>query len=39
MSQTEVSAANKKDVRTRWATGQGVYFPVKSDHVDDDDEL
>jgi hypothetical protein len=37
MSQTEVSAAPRKDVRVRWSTDQGVYFPVKVVEKDDDE--
>ena len=39
MDQTEVCAANKKDVHTKWFTDQGVYFPSKSTNTDEDDEL
>ncbi len=41
MDQTEVSASPKKDIRAKWQTDQGVYFPVKgqvkSDAQDDED--
>lgn len=42
LHQTEVSAAARKDVKTRWVTDQGVYFPAKDARTDkgnDDDEL
>lgn len=39
MSQTEVSASPKKDVRAKWATAQGVYFPQHVNDEDLDDEL
>lgn len=38
MGQTEVSAGPRKEPRTMWKTGQGVYFPVKDD-VSSKDEL
>jgi hypothetical protein len=39
MSQTEVSAGAKRDMRAKWATGQGVYFPPHVNAEDVDDEL
>ena len=40
MGQNEVSAGVKKDIKTRWETGQGVYFPPKSSHsIVEDEEL
>lgn len=44
MNQGEVSAATKKDVRSKWQTDQGMYFPASvtaaGDKVEDgDDEL
>lgn len=39
MGQNEVSAGGKKSIKTRWETGQGVYFPPKenaSDKIDDE---
>jgi len=40
MGQTEVSAAYQMDKKTKWFTGQGVYFPGKSvSEEPDDDEL
>ncbi len=39
MDQTEVSASPRKDVSTKWFSDQGVYFPMKSDKHEIDDEL
>ena len=39
MSQTEVSAGNKKDQRAKWVSSQGVYFPPQVNEDDMDDEL
>jgi dolichyl-phosphate-mannose--protein O-mannosyl transferase len=39
MSQTEVSAGNKKDSKAKWATGQGVYYPESLKDGDINDEL
>jgi hypothetical protein len=40
MGQTEVSASAKKDAKTKWQTGQGVFFPPKgTSHEIPDDEL
>lgn len=42
MGQTEVSASPRKDAKTKWITGQGVYFPPKNlspHNSEDDDEL
>lgn len=38
MSQTEVSAAARKDIKAVWSTDQGVYYPVKGSSNQDDDE-
>lgn len=38
MSQTEISAAARKDSKTLWNTDQGVYFPPKGKQVEDEDE-
>ena len=38
MGQNEVSAGGKKDAKVRWVTGQGVYFPPKTD-TDSKEEL
>jgi len=41
MGQREVSCTSSADKRTKWMSGQGVYFPSKDASVDDDgdDEL
>lgn len=44
MGQNEVSASTKKDTKSRWETGQGVYFPEKNSQgghsiEDDEDDL
>jgi hypothetical protein len=46
MDQTEVSAAPRNDPRSKWQTGQGVYFPLGKKggagggaEADEDDEL
>jgi hypothetical protein len=39
MLQTEVSASAKRDVRAKWATGQGVFYPPKAGMVEDDEDL
>ncbi len=36
MGQTEVSAGSKKEARTKWISGQGVYFPAKEDSFDEE---
>jgi len=39
MGQTEVSAGHYPDKKTKWVTGQGVYFPAKIEEEPVDDEL
>mmetsp|Transcript_1045 Transcript_1045/g.1161 ORF Transcript_1045/g.1161 Transcript_1045/m.1161 type:complete len:227 (+) Transcript_1045:63-743(+) len=42
MGQNEVSASAKKDNKSKWETGQGVYFPPKEGYAvasDDEDDL
>lgn len=39
MSQTEVSAAARKDGKAKWATDQGLYYPAKLSTAELDDEL
>ncbi|CAM9236102.1 unnamed protein product, partial [Ectocarpus fasciculatus] len=40
MGQTEVSSSSKKDSKTLWFTGQGIYFPGSDSHSSPlDDEL
>jgi hypothetical protein len=36
MGQTEVSCSSKKDAKTKWLTGQGVYFPPKEENTKDE---
>lgn len=38
MDQTEVSCSPKKDANSRWQTAQGVYFPSKDSHRNDEDD-
>ncbi|KAJ1420061.1 MIR motif-containing protein [Ochromonadaceae sp. CCMP2298] len=37
MAQTEVSASAKRDGRTKWSTGQGVYYPSKMGREEEDE--
>lgn len=39
MGQNEVSAGAGNVIKTRWETGQGVYFPPKGSDVHEEDEL
>lgn len=43
MGQNEVSAGVKREMKSRWETGQGVYFPskttVNTDITEDDEDL
>lgn len=36
MGQTEISASPRKDTKTRWSTGQGVYFPPPKSNSKDE---
>jgi len=36
MGQTEVSCSSKRDAKTKWITGQGIYFPPKEENAKDE---